>query len=90
MLEHGFYFSAFNIKSFFFIVQWLFGIVAQNTILYFYCKKHILRYNKLQGRINMEQAIILIMSFLVPGILVCIIGIIYALYDDKRKAAQST
>jgi hypothetical protein len=36
----------------------------------------------------MEQAII-IMSFLVPGIILCIIGIIYALHDDKRKAAQS-
>jgi cbb3-type cytochrome oxidase subunit 3 len=37
----------------------------------------------------MEQAIIIIMSFFLLGIIVCIIGIIYALYDDKRKAAQS-
>jgi cbb3-type cytochrome oxidase subunit 3 len=38
----------------------------------------------------MEQAIIIIMSFLVPGIILCIIGIIYALYDDKRKTAPQS
>jgi hypothetical protein len=37
----------------------------------------------------MEQAIIIIMSFLIPGSIGCIIGIIYAIYDDKRKAKQS-
>ena len=36
----------------------------------------------------MEQAIFIIIGFMVPGIIGCIIGIIYALYDDKRKATH--
>jgi hypothetical protein len=36
----------------------------------------------------MEQAIILIWGFMGPAIVICIIGIIYVLYDDKRRRRE--
>jgi hypothetical protein len=35
----------------------------------------------------MDQASILILGFMGPLILGCIIGIIYAIYDDKKRRA---
>jgi hypothetical protein len=36
----------------------------------------------------MEQAIILIWGFMGPAIVICIVGIIYGLYDNKRREKE--
>jgi len=36
----------------------------------------------------MDQALIVILGFQIPIIVVCIIGVIYALYTNKKKRSE--